>query len=31
VHVTGAERGKLLNKLADLMERDIDKLAALER
>ena len=31
VNVTGAERGRLLNKLADLMERDADKLAALER
>ncbi|CAG8741979.1 33339_t:CDS:2, partial [Racocetra persica] len=29
-HVDGRERGKLLNKLADLMERDLDDLAALE-
>lgn len=29
--ITGAERGAFLNKLADLMERDIEKLAALER
>ncbi|CAG8692900.1 6236_t:CDS:2, partial [Cetraspora pellucida] len=29
-HVDGKERGRLLNKLADLMERDLDDLAALE-
>jgi len=29
-HVEGNERGRLLNKLADLMERDFDELAALE-
>lgn len=29
-HVEGNERGRLLNKLADLMERDLDELAALE-
>ncbi|CAG8439127.1 4380_t:CDS:2 [Diversispora eburnea] len=29
-NVTGAQRCKLLNKLADLMERDLDELAALE-
>ena len=29
--IQGAERGAYLNKLADLMERDIEKLAALER
>lgn len=28
--VPGAERGRLLNKLADLMERDSDLLAAIE-
>lgn len=28
--VSGAERGRLLNKLADLMERDSDLLAAIE-
>ncbi|CAG8449851.1 13670_t:CDS:2 [Cetraspora pellucida] len=30
IHVDGKKRGTLLNKLADLMERDIDDLAALE-
>ncbi|CAG8713917.1 16425_t:CDS:2, partial [Racocetra persica] len=30
IHVDGKERGRLLNKLADLIERDIDELAALE-
>ncbi|KAF0515757.1 aldehyde dehydrogenase [Gigaspora margarita] len=30
IHVNGQERGKLMNKLADLIERDIDELAALE-
>ncbi|CAG8796913.1 1113_t:CDS:2, partial [Racocetra fulgida] len=30
IHVEGKERGRLLNKLADLMERDTDELAALE-
>ncbi|CAG8824061.1 33784_t:CDS:2, partial [Racocetra persica] len=30
IHVDGKERGRLLNNLADLMERDIDELAALE-
>nr|CAG8587782.1 6579_t:CDS:2 [Entrophospora candida] len=29
-HVEGKERGKLLNKLANLMERDLEELAALE-
>lgn len=29
-HVDGKERGKLLNKLANLMERDLEELAALE-
>ncbi|KAF0421301.1 putative aldehyde dehydrogenase [Gigaspora margarita] len=29
-HIDGKERGKLLNKLADLMERNLDDLAALE-
>ena len=28
--MSGAERGRLLNKLADLIERDMQKLAALE-
>ncbi|CAG8764933.1 5615_t:CDS:2, partial [Cetraspora pellucida] len=30
IHVDGKERGRLLNKLADLIERDADELAALE-
>jgi aldehyde dehydrogenase (NAD+) len=30
-NVAGAERGALLMKLADLMERDAEKLSALER
>lgn len=29
-NVTGFERSRLLNKLADLMERDIDQLSELE-
>ncbi|CAG8485777.1 6451_t:CDS:2 [Racocetra fulgida] len=29
-HVDGKERGKLINKLANLMERDLEELAALE-
>jgi aldehyde dehydrogenase (NAD+) len=29
-NVTGTERGRLLNKLADLMERDVQELAELE-
>lgn len=28
--VSGYDRGRLINKLADLMERDIDELAAIE-
>ncbi|CAG8644970.1 1726_t:CDS:2, partial [Scutellospora calospora] len=30
IYVNGKERGKLLNKLADLIERDLEELAALE-
>ncbi|CAG8553061.1 23699_t:CDS:2 [Dentiscutata erythropus] len=30
IHMDGHKRGRLLNKLADLIERDIDELAALE-
>ncbi|KAJ6587570.1 aldehyde dehydrogenase [Mycena vulgaris] len=30
LHCPGSERGKLLNRLADLIERDIDEFAALE-
>ncbi|CAG8553662.1 33952_t:CDS:2 [Gigaspora margarita] len=30
IHVNGQERGRLINKFADLLERDLDELAAIE-